>query len=167
MNTKLTIAERLILANQFDILGHLHDDKEKIRMAGHLRDGHEFLYRDLLGTVSPEMDENTTEFVLESLSMYRALNHSLIELGIGTDIKKEDVEWPGFDGNNEGSLYFFTRALSSDGRFDELLGEQGVNSHSPMAHVYRQMLPTWQAFGDSKYRLTAAQINEVLAARGY
>ncbi|TNC78536.1 YfbU family protein [Janthinobacterium lividum] len=167
MDIKLTNAERLILANQFEILGHMHEDKEKIRMASHLRDGHEFLYRDLLGTVSPEMDKDTTEFVLDTLSMYRAMNHSLIELGIDTDIKKEDVEWPGFDGNNEGSLYFFTRALSSDGRFDELLGEDGVNSHSPMAYVYQQMLPIWKALGDSRHRLTAAQINEILAARGY
>ncbi|MCA1862907.1 YfbU family protein [Janthinobacterium sp. HSC-3S05] len=167
MDTKLTNAERLILANQFEILGHIHDDKANIRMASHLRDGHEYLYRDLLGTVSPEMEKDTTEFVLDTLSMYRAMNHSLIKLGIDADIKKEDVEWPGFDGNNEGNLYFFTRALSSDGRFDELLGDDGVNSHSPMTHVYQQMLPIWKALGDSRYQLTAAQIKEILAARGY
>jgi uncharacterized protein YfbU (UPF0304 family) len=33
MDIKLTNAERLILANQFEILGHIHEDKEKIRMA--------------------------------------------------------------------------------------------------------------------------------------
>lgn len=167
MTTKLTTAERLILANQFEILGHINEDKAAIRMAGHLRDGHEYLYRDLIGTVAPEMEEDTTQFVLDALSMYRAMHTSLIKLGMETGINKDDVEWPGFDGNNEGDLYFFTRALTSDGRFDELLGDDGVNSHSPMKSTYKEMIPVWKAFDDSRHQLTADQIRQILAARGY
>lgn len=165
MGTKLTIAERLILANQFEILGHLQDAKEHLLMAGHLRDGHEYLYRDLLGSVSPEMDEETSDFVLDVLSMYRAMQSSFKKLGSPASVKQDEIAWKGFDGNNEGELYSFTRALASDGRFDELLGEHGINSHMPMKRVYRGMVAVWRALGDSKYQLSAEQIRQIIQAK--
>lgn len=167
MELKLTDAERLILSNQYAILGHLEDSKEYKRLAEHLRNGHEYLYRDVLYWVNPEMDRETTDFVIDALSMYRALKRSWDTLGKPDDIADRDIKWPGFDGNNEGSLYQFTCALAETNHFDEQLGHSGVNSHSEEEQTYRNMLPVWKAFGDARNTMTAQQIKQVLAARGY
>lgn len=167
MEIKLTDAERLILANQYAILGHLEDSKEYKRLAENLRNGYEYLYRDMLYWLNPEMDKETTEFVIDTLSMYRALKRSWEKLGKPDDIAERDIKWPGFDGNNEGKLYHFTRALAEANLFDELLGPSGVNAHAEYEETYRNMLPAWQALGDARQIMTAEQIKQVLAARGY
>ena len=53
MDIKLTPAERLILANQYEILGHLNSDLYARRLAENLRNGYVFLYRDMIESVSP------------------------------------------------------------------------------------------------------------------
>lgn len=76
MDIKLTLAERLVLANQYEILCELRNDPYAKRLAENLRNGYEFLYRDVLESVSPEMDKASTEFVLDTLSMYQAIKNS-------------------------------------------------------------------------------------------
>lgn len=44
MALKPTAIERLILANQYEILGELADDDSLRRLANQLRDGHAWLY---------------------------------------------------------------------------------------------------------------------------
>lgn len=167
MDIKLTDAERLILANQYQILGHLEDDESYGRLAQNLRDGHELLYRDLLNWISPEMDKDTTRFVLDALSLYQSLQNSWISLGKPAEIEESDVQWPGFDGNNEGVLYGFTCALAADHRYEEQLGEHGVNSHSEMESTYRKMIVKWKELGEPRFPLTTDQISAIIAARGY
>lgn len=167
MDIKLTDSERMILANQYQILGHLEDDPDFKRVAQNLRDGHEFLYRDMLNWVSPEMDRESTGFVLDALSLYQALKESWSTLGSPSDIKADDVRWPGFDGNNEGTFYGFTCALAGDRRYEDQLGERGVNSHSLMTSTYRKMIAKWRELGEPRHPMAAAQIKEIIAARGY
>lgn len=112
------------------------------------------------------MDEQSAEFVLGTLSMYQAIKNSWNELGKPSEIKVTEVEFPGFDGNNEGHLYSFSRALAEDNRFNEQLGLQGGNSHSAKVSTYRSMLAVWKGQG-TDCSLTMEQIQEVLAARGY
>lgn len=166
MDIKLTPNERLILANQYEILGHLNSDPSAKRLAENLRNGYEFLYRDIIESVSPEMDQQSIEFVLDTLSMYQEIKNSWNELGKPSEIKVTEVEFPGFDGNNEGRLYGFARALAEDNRFNEQLGPQGKNSHSVKVSTYRRMLAVRKGQGDD-YPMTMEQIQEVLAARSY
>jgi len=166
MDIKLTPAERLILANQYEILGELRSDDYAKRLAENLRNGYEFLYRDVFESVSPEMDETSTKFVLDTLIMYQAIENSWEDLGKPGEIKAIDVEFPGFDGNNEGRFYGFACALADDNRFTAQLGLRGKNSHSPKASTYRRMLAVWKELAD-QYALTKDQIQLVLAARGY
>ena len=112
------------------------------------------------------MDEQSAEFVLDTLSMYQAIKNSWNELGKPSEIKVTEVEFPGGDGNNEGHLYSFSRALAEDNRFNEQLGLQGKNSHSAKVSTYRSMLAVWKGQG-TDCSLTMEQIQEVLAARGY
>lgn len=167
MDIKFTDAERVLLANQYAILGHLEDSSDYKRLSQNLRDGHEYLYRDLFNWISPEMDRQTTQFVLDALSMYQAINDSWITLGSPSDIKAQDVKWPGFDGNNEGTLYSFSCALAQDNRFEDQLGERGVNSHSEMTSTYRKMLAKWRDLGAPRHPMSSDEIKTVLAARGY
>ncbi|WP_348700310.1 YfbU family protein [Duganella fentianensis] len=167
MDIKLTDAERLILANQYQILERLEGDESYGRLAKNLRDGHEFLYREVLSWISPEMDKATTRFVLDALSLYQTLHSSWLRLGSPAEIKESDVQWPGFDGNNEGALYGFTSALAADRRYVEQLGEHGVNSHSEMESTYRKMIGKWKELGEPRSPLTIEQISEIIAARGY
>lgn len=166
MDIKLTLAERLVLANQYEILCELRNDPYAKRLAENLRNGYEFLYRDVLESVSPEMDKASTEFVLDTLSMYQAIKNSWEDLGKPAEIKAVEVDFPGFDGNNEGRFYGFACALADDNRFTEQLGTRGKNSHSPKVSTYRRMLAVWKEQED-QYALTKEQIQVVLAARGY
>lgn len=167
MNIKITPIERLILANQYQIIGALKNDQSAMNLADSLRDGYEYMYRELLEGLLPEMDKETTDFVLDALSLYQAMKDSWVTLGEPHQVNRVDVEWQGFDGNNEARLFGFTRALAADNRFPEQLGEQGKNSHLAVASIYKRMLTKWGEQGRPRHPMTLEQIQAVLAARGY
>jgi len=53
------------------------------------------------------------------------------------------VAWPGFEGNHEVELLRFTGARSAASLFANVINGHAVNSHMPMADVYRRMLAAW------------------------
>ena len=162
MEIKLTDSERLILANQYEILGHLQDRKDHKLIAQQLRNGHEYLYRDALQVMSPAMTSGETDFVIDAISMYQALKKCYIKLGSPGDIDASKVEWPGFDGNNDAPFYQFTCALAEDGQFVQELGERGVNSHSPKVASYISMLRKWNDLGRPQTSMSSEQIKNLL-----
>ncbi len=167
MTIKLTDAERLILSNQHQILSYL--DKENnawhLRVADNLRHGHAPLYRNMLDTLQPELDQETTHFVFEILGLYQTLRDSYNRLENDGTIDDKQLVWPGFDGNHEPELLTFTRALVEDERYVELLGESPANSHSPSKAMYGRMLMAWRKLACPASPLTREQIKEILSAQ--
>lgn len=168
MDIQLTDAERVILANQYDILGHLDKSNQSdyALTAAALRDGHAYIYNQRFDWVSPVMDQEKEEFVLAILGLYSDLNNSLRHFGAGAGITAEDVAFPGFDGNNESDLYAFSCALAKSRRYNDLLGEDGKNSHSPTVDIYQRMLDR-SIEVSAHYPLNFDQARQILDARRY
>lgn len=168
MDIQLTDAERVILANQYDILGRLDtSQREDCELtAAALRDGHAYIYNQRFDWVSPVLPKEEEQFVLAILALYDNLDNSVGNLGPNAGITAADVAWPGFDGNNERDLYSFARALARTGRYTEVLGENGVDSHSPTVAIYKRMLQRYIELG-SRQPLNVDQVKQILDARRY
>lgn len=97
---ELTDTHRLILANQFEILGILKKDEGYTRLADQLREGHEWLYQQSLEYLSPNLLKEDAELVLTILGIYSDIRESYEKLEDKSGITPQEVVFPGFDGNN-------------------------------------------------------------------
>ena len=75
MKIELTDKERLFLANQHEILGHLNKDNSDyhFKLAEQLRDGHEWLYSQSFDNFSENLPDDAAELVLNILQIYEMI----------------------------------------------------------------------------------------------
>lgn len=163
-DSTLTDSERLILANQYEILGHLKDEESYIHLAEDLRDGHKWLYEQHL-QVAENLSDEAVSHVLAILGIYSDLRDSYRQLSDKSGIEEHLVTFPGFDGNNESELLHFARALSRHGNYAEIIGKDARNSHMPTTDIYRRMIAEWKAMGEPRYPLSKEQILRIIEAR--
>lgn len=93
------------------------------------------------------------------------LQSSCAELEDKSDIDPKDLNFPGFDGNNECEYLSFASALLKDHRYVHVLGQIVKNSHMPSIDIYSRMIREWQNLGDKDFPLSKDQILKVLEAR--
>lgn len=147
MELTLTIKDRLILANQYQILELLDNKQSKyyanlqtILMRGYV--GH---YSELVTAFNE--DQLTAEQcaeVRDILQMYRMLGNAYKELSDKTGIDPEHIKFAGFDQNEEPTHYSYASFLIEDQRrWQEAAGD--INSHFPNLVTYRDMLREWKA----------------------
>ncbi len=167
---KLTRFERLLLRNQHEILSHLDPDNADYheKMRDIFEHGFELEFQSKLEHVYGEddaLDANECHFVIQTMSLYDALQSSVEALGDGVEVDKEAVLFLGFDGNNEVQHMSYAEFLRErDGRFTHLrLGGEGMNSRKRMIPAYKRMLDAWRAYGES-YEMSADQVAAVRAA---
>lgn len=162
---RLSPVERRILINQFRILEKLEPkDRSHSQNAKALEEGYTREYRDILGAESEEMSEEACAEVLEIMELYRQMNRCFEQLGHPASIDQRDLEFGGFDGNNETEqLQYALYYIEDLGRFDELRGKY-LNSHGPRLDQYRRMLRAWGT-GPDRYNLSEDDIRRILAAR--
>ncbi|WP_151834099.1 YfbU family protein [Acinetobacter ursingii] len=158
MKIELTDKERLFLANQHEILGHLNKDNSDyhFKLAEQLRDGHEWLYSQSFDNFSENLPDDAAELVLNILQIYEMIQDAYDGLSDKSLISEHQIKFPGFDGNNETEFMGFVDALEKDNRFVDVIQTGNRNSHSPKVHVYERMIAKWQAFG-KPYNLTTEQ----------
>ena len=162
----LSKPERLMLANQYLILEKLagKDKSEGEFYAARrraLEAGYTFEYGAAFQHLDPEMPPEDCEFVYDVLDMYRAFANANRELKKTERLRARDLQFQGFDGNNESRFYCYAQYVMKDlGKYAE---SKPVNSHAPRAHVYRAMLERWQQSAD-KQQLTRADIDRILGA---
>jgi uncharacterized protein YfbU (UPF0304 family) len=165
---ELTDAERLILSNQYQLLAKLEDDEHYALMAETLRRGYKWLYDEYLEqTLWPNVDDDKAEFVVDVLDLYSSMKASYGELEDKSGIEASEVDFPGFDGNNETDLMGFANFLLKHGRFDDVLNEGGNNSHMPTVDIYRRMLQAANDMGDPSYPYSKEQLRQLLDARKF
>ena len=162
---KLTDIERLLLANQYEILGLLKKDDGYTGMAENLRDGHSWIYEQNATRVADNLSDEDAEHVLAILGIYSDLRDSYQQLGDKAGIDEHLVSFPGFDGNNEAELLHFSSALSKNGNFAETIGKDGRNSHMPTSDMYRRQIVEWRSMGSPTYPLSKGQILKIIGAR--
>ena len=147
MKIELTDKERLFLANQHEILGHLNKDNSDyhFKLAEQLRDGHEWLYSQSFDNFSENLPDDAAELVLNILQIYEMIQDAYDGLSDKSLISEHQIKFPGFDGNNETEFMGFVDALEKDNRFVDVIQTGNRNSHSPKVHVYERMIAKWQA----------------------
>ena len=177
---KLSRKERFDLAYKLRVLGKLYPNslgtfESEIEA---LESGYMLHYEGAYELISTEeLSIKECEFVLEVLNLYRSLIFSFEKIDNPKNLKKEDLRFPGFDGNNETkhwryTEYYIERCNSPSYHFNEIrllcngnkkdnLGY--YNSHEPMIDDYKKMLEKFYTFSKKyKCELTEEQIIEVL-----
>ena len=162
---ELTDIERLLLANQYEILGHLTKDDGYSRMAENLRDGHKWLYEQHATRISDNLPSEDVDHVLTILGIYSDLKASYTKLNDKSGVDEHLVNFPGFDGNNESELLHFAGALSKNGNYSDTVGKDARNSHMPTTDMYRRMIEEWREMGSPRYPLSKAQILAIIATK--
>lgn len=165
----LSEKDRLVIANQLKILEKLYPEEADYyaRHRKAVEEGYKLHYRWLTENFFEEMSEEECREVLDILTMYRVITFSQQQLPEGSGISKDDVRFPGFDGNNEIKQYSYTQyfVINLD-RYSELLGDveyPDFNSHTEMLPTYRRMLRAWKELPD-QHELSAEQIKHILEA---
>lgn len=171
----MTNLERLTLINQFEILKSLNPEEssyyeEKIEI---LQEGYEFHYDEIFGSLSKELPEEDSRFVLDILNMYRDINFSkskFTEEQFG-EISELFTHYRGFDYNDdyEVSLGFYAKFfIKKLKRFQELIEDpefEDYNSHSLMVSTYTRYLENYKELKTSEVEfgeLTPEQIKGIL-----
>lgn len=168
---KLSKLERLTLANQLKILEALYPDEADYYRTSRiaLEEGYALHYEELLHHIYDELPEDQCREVVDVLAMYRAITFSLRDQTEADDPLREHymAKFHGFDGNNEGAQFGYTRYFIIElERFEELrYGSEypDFNSHAPMLGRYRRMLAVWREFADD-HVLSRDQLSAILDA---
>lgn len=168
---KLTRVERWMLSNQYRILEKLYPEEAE-SLAVHreaLENGYERDYSRIAENIYDDKYTLTTaecDEVIDVLSMHRALKYAYDALADRSGIEAWQIEFSGFDGNNEPTLLGYTRWFCNQegGRFTELTRGDDFNSHMPSLGRYRAMLKEWNASKD-RNKLTKEDIVRIGSVR--
>lgn len=170
----LTVKERLALVLQLRTLAAVSSSGEKEGLEKQIEalySGYEFHYPDLITAFDNGLTRRASKEVLDILDMYADLSWGFQKLKDKAGIKEADVWFPGFDGNNETRQMAYARYFLFDlDRYNSLheqVKKNDCNSHCPMLHIYRKMLPVFKSRNRPPSTLSAVDIKDILAARGY
>ncbi len=162
---KLTRIERWILTNQMEILAHVDpenaDHYEKAREV--LTSGYTLAYGWYCPPLEEELSEEACQEVMDILDMFRAIKRATAA-GLPAEVEEWELEFHGFDGNNEAEQVGFARFLIEDGRWQEHADAgDGLNSHGPTLDRYRGMLRRWR-LGGRGFDLAEGDLVEIAKA---
>jgi uncharacterized protein YfbU (UPF0304 family) len=164
---KLSLVERVILANQFEILALVKPTEAKYYQYKQraLECGYEGEYEQIAYHFTDGLSAEQCKEVVDILQMHRVLKQEYARLPDKGGVPASAVEFNGFDGNNETVYMGYTRYFCDDptgGRFDELARPDDFNSHREMLPRYRQMLGRWEA-SRNKMDLSLDDIKRIVA----
>jgi len=162
----MTIAERLILANQHRILALLDSEQSEHhkRLATIFARGYQREYPLQEGEYVDEFHPGIAGEVYDILDMYRALHFGYAALENKNGIDPADLRFRGFDLNHEGEHWEYARFLIDEvGYWEESKGAADkLNSHSPTLDRYRRMVRRWKESADCQ-SLTTDEILHIVA----
>ena len=167
---KLSLKDRLILANQYRILEHVDTtgSNQYGLFAEILERGYTNLYSELTQTLWDDMDISISESVFEILNLYREIEGYKKANPQDTKVcNHASADLPGFDGNHEGEHRSFALFLVRQmGKYQEqvpIMKRTKLNSHTPMLGRYARMLTVWDRMGN-KNSLSHDEVLAILNA---
>jgi uncharacterized protein len=170
---KLTTVERLMLANQYQILEKLCPKEAAYyaEVRETVEQGYEGHYYRLLRSITREtVSKEQCDEVLDVLTMFSCLKSSYKALTDKTGIKASEVKFDGFDGNSEGDLLSFANFFckADGGRFGDLIKLEVPNSHSSSIDMYKRMLRVFTVEkGSRPNNMSKESIQKIVAARTF
>jgi hypothetical protein len=171
MSISLSVNERLILRNQYQILSYLDPDVQNKewyeRSIEILEYGYEINYKDLFLGADCSLDSNKSLFVIKVLNMYDRIAEATEDKD-ATPPKDADyfASFHGFDGNGESEYIGYARFLiHKEGKFQRFRNLD-LNSHLPSVAKYKKMLSIFDNLpGNGKYGdLTESDLRKLLTA---
>jgi uncharacterized protein YfbU (UPF0304 family) len=163
---KLTKSERIIVANQLDVLARLAADPEIIAQYERQRQviilGIESAYESSFTLCDP-ISADVSDEVEEILEMFRAIGDAETNLGRPVGIDEEALRFAGFDPIAEAEHASYADFVLSGG--DRWLESRDrAHSRFPMLKTYRKMLRAWNR-SRSKDTLTEADLRRIYGRR--
>jgi hypothetical protein len=170
---ELSKKERLFLYNQYEILKLLNanNDSEVERYGIDqeiLLNGYKKEYDNFVEWFLDDVDDAISKFVWDVLQLHRCLYFSYDQLSQPEKdkIPFSDIQFRGFDGNEEGAHYSYSKFIIEKlGRYEEIRenGKYSPNSHARTLHRYSKMLEKWSSLGVSEYgKLNLEQITQII-----
>lgn len=163
---KLTQQEKLILHNQYTILEKVYPEQADTYKKAQtiLEYGYALEYGNLPGIQMSEMSEESCRETRDIMDMFRYI-YNAIDKSEDSQIKDNfKLKFHGFDGNDETKYMSYAEFLQSEGRWTELSGSDGMNSHMPTLERYRSLLAVWRSL-PNKFELTDDDLRSLSAAR--
>lgn len=161
---KLSKVERLILANQYQLLSMRKNNYISKETAKNystiLLQGYELLYDEIFSGMDDTVSSEECRFVLDVLTMYRDISNSyfnLLEENPNLSLNKEDIAFKGFDGNGEGEYHFAKFFIQDFNRFKDLVENEFMkfNSHSSASiSIYKEELEKYNIILNNRGKLT-------------
>ena len=163
---KLTKLERWMLSNQYLTLEKVDPDNAEnyayARTA--IENGYEREYDLLIPHIFDEtVSEDDCPEVRDTLEMFSRLQRSYADLEDKSGIDRDELEFPGYDGNNEtGHMAYARYVCDAPGmqNYEDLRHGQGFNSHMESRSRYGGMLRVWREM-KGKYPLDKDTIGRV------
>jgi hypothetical protein len=132
--------ERLILANQYEILSVLHKNESFALMAESFRAGHEWLYKKCFDQFLDNMPSDHANHVVTILYLYELLQSSYSELKDKSGIDVDRLCFPGFDFHDENELFVFAEALLKRGFYENTIGTEVKRASGTTTEMYQRMI---------------------------
>lgn len=119
-----------------------------------LLEGYELLYDDIFSGMDEVVSPEKGRFVLDILSMYRAISNSYEKLlEDDVSLSQSDIAFKGFDGNDESEEYSFASFfIKNYRRFEDLVENEFMkfNSYGSSIKKYKNELETYNKICNSK-----------------
>lgn len=163
---EMTTIQRLILANQYKLLGLLDpaNEKQYTRAEMIVRGGFDRELKALSQDFS-EISEQDCQTVLDTLEMYKALHVSYNNLADKSGVTPHRLMFAGYCAVREKKYLNYLRFISGvEGQYQEFMQcEHGCDSQTPMWDKYIKMLDVWRTCPHA-YHLSMQEIQNILNA---
>lgn len=163
---EMTTIQRLILANQYKLLGLLDpaNEKQYTRAEMIVKGGFERELKALSQDFS-EISEQDCQTVLDTLEMYKALHVSYNNLADKSGVTPHRLMFAGYCAVREKKYLNYLRFISGvEGQYQEFMQcEHGCDSQTPMWDKYIKMLDVWRTCPHA-YHLSMQEIQNILNA---
>jgi uncharacterized protein YfbU (UPF0304 family) len=170
---QLTIKDRVMLANQYQILARLDESEsehylEKVKI---LTNGYSYLYDSLKINFCQEMTYDEGKFVFDILALYELIEDVKRKTQHEKIINHRYGYFNGFCGNYETAYMslcnFFVNVQNKFPTQKKYFSKNdGMNSHLPMIEKYKKMIDIYSSIRNDAlfYELTVEQTLSILEA---
>ncbi|TDQ56150.1 hypothetical protein EDC45_2061 [Mesocricetibacter intestinalis] len=163
---EMTSTQRLILANQYKLMGLLDptNAKQYDRLERIVKGGFALELKELDSAFS-YISEEECKTVLATLEMYNALQVSYNNLADKSDLTPHRLQFAGYCAVREKKYLNYLRFITGvEGKYQEFMRcEHGCDAQTPMWDKYIKMLDAWREC-PHEYHLSMAEIQKILNA---